>query len=60
MKPLFTEEQCQSWKKQDRNTNCCKNPDFIQFLKQDRAIDEMPNSYRQCKNCLRVIRNRKC
>lgn len=56
MDALFSEQECQTWRKVSRIEKCCKKPDWIQYLKQDRAIDEMPNLYRQCKNCLRIIK----
>ena len=59
MEPLFTKEECQRWKNQSSKQTCCKKPDLIKYLKQDRAIDEMPNLYRQCKNCLRIMRDKK-
>lgn len=57
--PLFTEEQCETWQRESRVQRCCKNPEWIKYLKQDRAIDEMPNVYRQCKNCQRIIKRPK-
>lgn len=57
METLFTEQECQMWREVPRVEKCCKKPDVIEYLKQDRAIDEMPNLYRQCKNCLRIIKN---
>lgn len=41
----------------DHKNKCCRNPDYYNFVVQDRAADEMPTLYRKCRNCLR---SRKC
>lgn len=56
MNPLFSERECKAWAESRSRGGCCKNPDVVKYLRQDRAIDEMPNLYGQCRNCLRVVR----
>lgn len=55
---MFSEKECQEWWEQTQDKKCCKAPDYVIYLKQDRAIDEMPNRYKQCKNCLRIIKKK--
>lgn len=56
METLFTDEECEKWVKDTRVRKCCKAPEYVSFLKQDRAIDEMPSLYKKCKNCGRIVR----
>lgn len=52
--PLFSEETCYSWlnkNKENEPQSCCLSPSIITILRQDRAIDEPPSLYAQCKNC---------
>lgn len=55
---LFSEKDCQLWKKRGKVQKCCKSPHYIPFLKQDRAMDESPTLYQQCKNCKRILRKK--
>lgn len=52
----FSDIVCNQWATQTNNLQqtCCIDPKIVNFLKQDRAIDEPPSLYQKCVNCNRV------
>lgn len=43
---------CRAWKnKRKRKTTCCPKPNYFYYVIQERASDEMPTAYKECKNC---------
>lgn len=52
--PVFSEQTCHSWLNRNAETvtrSCCMSPNVVSVLRQDRAIDEPPSIYEECKNC---------
>ncbi|KAG8176768.1 hypothetical protein JTE90_003399 [Oedothorax gibbosus] len=56
--PFFSEQEYQLWLAHPLKAQlkCCTAPDINTILRQDRAMDEPPSLYLQCKHCGRTVK----